>query len=115
MVDTEQRLRHANWKPLLFRWGVRLNSSPLVIGAIKTIKGLSLVVISIRVTHDAYVKPIKIYCISLVVDDGQVLSLYGPHFKSPSESNRLLLTHLKSSTYDCVLHLNAYLNQAAFS
>ncbi|ORZ05829.1 hypothetical protein BCR42DRAFT_496564 [Absidia repens] len=52
---TTELVRHANWKPLLFRWGIRLNSSPLVIGAIKTIKGFSLVGISIRVTYDAYV------------------------------------------------------------
>ncbi|CAO3597575.1 unnamed protein product [Absidia cylindrospora] len=50
--------------------------------------------------------PIKIYYIYLVVDSNQVLSLYGPYFKTLSDSSLILLTPHKSSTYEYGPHFN---------
>ncbi|ORZ13627.1 hypothetical protein BCR42DRAFT_67571 [Absidia repens] len=50
-------------------------------------------------------RPTKIYRISLVVDGNQVLPLHVSQLKALSESSPLLLTPLKSSTYECGLYL----------
>ncbi|ORZ19418.1 hypothetical protein BCR42DRAFT_435294 [Absidia repens] len=50
-------------------------------------------------------RPTKIYRIPLVIHGNQVLPLFVSHFKALSESRRLLLTPLKSNTYECGLYL----------